>query len=233
MYIIARTNFISEFALNLNMSNDIIPTKSKYNVNGIFRSLSSGSSKQSLHDSALMKIQHDLVKQKSHSAILDDSKKSRQNKDKSLNACSKKSNDTFEPTPVRQRTKSIGDICSEQDILGRDNGASPKMRVSSGSFFYSQVVARQKLHAKQNTIQGVNSAEKAHSNKKSKLPVFWEIQVLAFFERSAAQVVLFIVCCQLCVIMYLYYMIATHNAKCVFKHCCSCERCSWFNNTSL
>jgi hypothetical protein len=208
------------------MLRDIIPTKSKYNVNGISRSLSSGSSKQYLHDSAIMKSKHDLIKQKSHSAILDDSKKSRQNKDKSLNACTKNSNDTFKPTRVRQRTKSTGDISSEQDILGSDNSVSPKMRVSSGSFFYSQVVAQQQLHAKQNTINGVNSAEKAYSNKKSKLPLFWEIQVLAFFEKSATQVVFFIVCCQLCVSMYLYYMIATHDAKCVCKHCCSCERCS-------
>ena len=157
---------------------------------GFCRSQSEIISKQSLDTVTAMNSKHALVKQKSQCTLVDYSKQSRQ-----VNV----------DTDVRQRGKSIGDVISGQDLFESSNSSSPKVRVSSGSFFYGQVVAQQQLHA----IQKAKPVEKFCRDRKIQSSFSCALQVRDYFERSIQQVIFFIFCCQVCVSVHLYYLIMT------------------------
>jgi hypothetical protein len=161
------------------------------------RSQSEISNKQLLDNITLINSKHPLLKQKSQCALVDYSKQLRQ---------------VTTSTDARQRTKSTGDVVSGQDLVESSNSCSPKVRVSSGSFFYGQVVAKQKLHAIQNPVKKARPVEKKRGERQIQTSFSCAKQVRDFFEMSKQQVIFCIFFFQLCVSMHLYYVIM--NLKC-------------------
>jgi len=199
--------------MNYKLLTDTTAEKQNNKANKTSRTISSDVSKQLLHDLTIMNCTRGFIKQKSYSAIFENSKKSRQDHVNNPKPGTSNSKKNLDVAHMRHRTKSVSDIVYRPDISGDSYSSSPKVRVSSGSLFYSQVFAQQKLHAKQNPINHVKRVEKVYLNKKNSLFVFFEKQNFAFLEGFAKQNMLSIVCCQLCVNMYLYYLITTLECR--------------------
>ena len=182
----------------LKISTDPIAVMKNQSSTGFSRSQSEISSKQSLDNVTTINSKHAIVKQKSQCALVDYSKHLRQ---------------VTTDTDARQRRRSIGDVVSGQDLFESSNSGSPKVRVSSGSFFYGQVVAQQQLHAIQNPIKKARPVEKIRRERKIQKSFSCAFQVRDFFDRSTQQVIFFIVFCQLFVSVHLYYLIMTLKCK--------------------
>jgi len=162
--------------------------------------------KESLGDVKTTQHKNPFVKQKSQSSLPDSSKQLRQiNVDKDF----------------KKRRKSMIQVVVGQDLSEGSNTKSPNVRISSGSLFYSQVVAQQHLQTKCNPIRNAKPAYKVCEDKQTKYIVSYAKQVRDLFEKSIQQVIIFIFFCQLCTSVNLYYLFMTQSFKCECKCCCT------------
>ena len=156
-------------------------------------------SKQSLDNATTMKPTNPFLKQKSLSTMADSSKQSQL-----VNV----------DTSIRQRRSAIvGIVCGEK-FFENSNDTSPKVHISSGSFFYGQVVAQQQLQATRNQTKNGGPFENICPDIKTQSTVSCAQQVRDYFKMSMQQVILLGFLCQVCVSLYLYYSIVTLKCYC-------------------
>ena len=139
-----------------------------------------------------------FVKQKSQSTLQDSLKQSQ-----NINA----------DKDVWKRRKSMVSVEPGEMFAESSNGSSPKVRVSSGSYFYGQVVAQQQLQATRNSTKSARPFENAGPDIKTQLSFSCARKLRDYFEMSMQQVIFFVFVCQVCASLYLYYLIITLQSQ--------------------
>ena len=139
-----------------------------------------------------------FVKQKSQSTLQDSLEQSQKiNEDK----------DTW------KRQKSVVSIERGEMFAESSNSSSPKVRVSSGSYFYGQVVSQQQLQATRNSTKNARPFENVGPDIKTQLSFSYAQKLRDYFEMSIQQVIFLVFVCQVCASLYLYYLIITPKSQ--------------------
>ena len=89
-----------------------------------------------------------------------------------------------------------------QKLFESSSGNNPKTRVSSGSFFYGQVIAQQKVQATRDAATNVK-------NVCPDIKTQCASKVRDSFKVSMPPVILFVFCCQVFISIHLYILITT------------------------
>ena len=139
-----------------------------------------------------------FVKQKSQSTLQDYLKQSQK---------------VNEEKDVWKRRKSVVTVGSGEILPESSNGNSLKVRVSSGSFFYGQVVAQQQLQATRNSTKNARPFENVGPDIKTQLSFSYAQKLRDYFEMSIQQVIFLVFVCQVCASLYLYYLIITPKSQ--------------------
>jgi len=170
-----------------------------------------------------MKSQHSFLREKTQSNFQDSSKQSSSNtttiketspflKQKSLSNLpdsSKQLHKVNVDTGTWHRRISNSNIVCDETLLKDSNDIRSKVRVSSGSFFYGQVVAQQQLQAIQNSTMNARPFENVCPDIKTQSRFFGAHQVRGYFDMPIQQVIFLIFWFQVCVSMHIYYSIMT------------------------
>ena len=90
---------------------------------------------------------------------------------------------------------------SAENLFESSSGNNPKTHVSSGTFFYGQVIAQQKIQATRDSAKNARPLENVYPDIKT--------QVRDYFEVSMPPVILFVFCCQVVISIHLYILITT------------------------
>jgi len=181
------------------------------------------SSKQSSSNTTTIKETSPFLKQKSLSNLPHSSKQSSSNtttiketspflKQKSLSNLpdsSKQLHKVNVDTGTWHRRISNSNIVCDETLLKDSNDIRSKVRVSSGSFFYGQVVAQQQLQAIQNSTMNARPFENVCPDIKTQSRFFGAHQVRGYFDMPIQQVIFLIFWFQVCVSMHIYYSIMT------------------------
>jgi len=102
-----------------------------------------------------------------------------------------------------------GDVVLARDWFQRtSSSSSPRVRVSSGASFYGHVVAQQQWQATQDLNKKSRAAKKNWPDMEIQPDVSCREQLRVSLERST-RLIFFILFCQACVSVRLYYLIAT------------------------
>jgi len=162
------------------------------------RSKSDIGTKKTLDDAKTMKRTKSFVKENSQSTLQDYLKQSQQiNVDKD----------------VWNKRKSVVTVRSGEILPESSNGNSLKVRVSSGSFFYGQVVAQQQLQATRNSTKNARPFENVGPDIKTQLSFSYARKLRDYLEMSIQQVIFLVFVCQVCASLYLYYLIITLKSQ--------------------
>jgi hypothetical protein len=180
------------------------------NLNKFSRSYSNFALDPYQNPTTSINVKTDLTKHESQCVVSDYSKESY--KENVVNTPKRKNNNIDTPN-TRHRRKSVGDIMCEQNHSGGSSSNSPKVRVSSGSFFYGQVIAKQKLNLIPDSIKKVKHVEKYYTDSEIRSKVSYGIPTFYFFKKLDTPAILCIFFCQLCVNANLYYLIWTRDCQ--------------------
>jgi len=112
-----------------------------------------------------------------------------------------------------KRQKSMVSIERGEMFAESSNGSSPKVRVSSGSYFYGQVVSQQQLQATRNSTKNARPFENVGPHIKTQLSFSCARKLRDYFKMSMQQVIFFVFVCQVCTSVYLYYLIITLQSQ--------------------
>jgi len=187
------------------------------------QSIPQDSSKHMLSNTTTIKVTSPFVKQKSQPSLIDSSKHMlsntttikvtspfvKQKSQSSLIDSSKQLNQVNVDTDTRHRRISNVSIVCDKTLLENSNDTSPKVRVSSGSFFYGQVVAQQQLQAKRNSTMNARPFEDVCPDIKTQSRFLGAHQIRSYFDMPIQKVIFLIFWFQVCVSMHMYYLIMT------------------------